>query len=182
MSNSKSQKQHSSSSLEGWLERDKAIALRARSALEKFSPEELAFMYAEADVGYEMLKVQHDFVMATNLQLLEALGAQIKEIPGSTQAQVGEVNELTSVNESLEKMRQLGHVEAAYKGHHRAKQAVEAKHNKPGGSREKRNKIRAIWASGKYSTRLICAEEEYDALGMSFDTARKALQGEPNPT
>jgi hypothetical protein len=56
-----------------------------------------------------------------------------------------------------------------------------AKHNKPGGSREKRAAIRAVWASGKYSTRDRCAEEESRALDMSFSAARKALAGAPDP-
>jgi hypothetical protein len=56
-----------------------------------------------------------------------------------------------------------------------------AKHGKPGGSREKRATIRDIWASGKYSTRAICAEQECDGLGMSFVTAQKALRNTPDP-
>ena len=56
-----------------------------------------------------------------------------------------------------------------------------AKHDKPGGSREKRATIRDIWASGKYSNRRICADQECDGLGMSFDTARKALRNTPDP-
>jgi hypothetical protein len=46
---------------------------------------------------------------------------------------------------------------------------------------DKRAAIRAIWASGKYGTKMVCAEEEYAALKMSQDTARKALRGEANP-
>ncbi len=53
-------------------------------------------------------------------------------------------------------------------------------HAKPGGSNEKRLAIQAIWASGKYSSRDVCAEQEADALGMSFSTARKALRGTPD--
>jgi hypothetical protein len=56
-----------------------------------------------------------------------------------------------------------------------ARKAANAKHDKPGGSREKKKKIQEIWASGKYTTKDICAEEECAALGMSFGAARKAL-------
>lgn len=63
----------------------------------------------------------------------------------------------------------------------RAKAAADALHNKPGGNREKRDAIRAIWASGKYSSRAICAEQECAGLGMSFDAARKALRNTPDP-
>ena len=63
-----------------------------------------------------------------------------------------------------------------------ARQAAEALHSKPGGTREKRAAIRSIWSSGKYSSRDICAEQECASLGMSFSTARKALIGTPDPS
>ncbi|CAM2187675.1 hypothetical protein BC2230_50419 [Burkholderia cepacia] len=63
-----------------------------------------------------------------------------------------------------------------------ARRAANAKHRKPGGSHDKRAQLQAIWASGKYSSRTICAEQECAALGMSFDTARKALRNTPDPT
>lgn len=58
---------------------------------------------------------------------------------------------------------------------------VEKRHNRPGGSRDKANQIRSIWASGKYSSRDICAEQECAGLGMSFAAARKALRNTPDP-
>lgn len=63
-----------------------------------------------------------------------------------------------------------------------ARAAANARHSKPGGSRDKRRQIRAIWSTGKYSSRDICAEQECAALGMSFSSARKALRGTPDPT
>jgi hypothetical protein len=63
-----------------------------------------------------------------------------------------------------------------------ARSAADARHSMPGGSREKRRQIIAAWASGKYSSRDICAEQECAALGMSFSTARKALRGTPEPS
>lgn len=62
-----------------------------------------------------------------------------------------------------------------------ARAAANARHSKPGGSRDKRQQIRDIWGSGKYSSRDICAEQECAALGMSFSSARKALRGTPGP-
>lgn len=62
-----------------------------------------------------------------------------------------------------------------------AKKAANALHDKPGGSRDKQQAIREIWASGKYSSREICAEQECAALDMSFSSARKALINEPDP-
>jgi hypothetical protein len=63
-----------------------------------------------------------------------------------------------------------------------ARRAANARHSKPGGSREKREAIRAIWASGKYSSRDLCAEQECAALEMSPSTARKALRNTPDRT
>lgn len=63
----------------------------------------------------------------------------------------------------------------------RGRAAADALHGKPGGSREKRIAIQAAWASGKYSSRDICAEQECGALGMSFSAARKSLRGTPQP-
>ena len=41
--------------------------------------------------------------------------------------------------------------------------------------------VRAAWASGKYSSRDLCAEQEAAALGISFASARKALRKTPDP-
>ena len=59
--------------------------------------------------------------------------------------------------------------------------AANARHDRPGGSREKQRQIREIWASGKYSSRDRCAEEECAALGMSYAAARKALKNTRDP-
>lgn len=63
-----------------------------------------------------------------------------------------------------------------------AKAKAEKLHSKPGGNRDKQNQIRSLWASGKYSARDICAEQECAAIGMSFSAARKALRNTPDPT
>lgn len=63
-----------------------------------------------------------------------------------------------------------------------AKAAADALHDKPGGSRDKRRQIRAIWASGKYSSRDLCAEQECAALNMSISVARDALTNTPEPS
>jgi len=62
-----------------------------------------------------------------------------------------------------------------------AKNAALARHSQSGGSHDKSASIRAIWASGKYSSRGICAEQECAGLGMSYDSARKALRNTPDP-
>ncbi|MCB1816237.1 MAG: hypothetical protein KDK04_31595 [Candidatus Competibacteraceae bacterium] len=62
-----------------------------------------------------------------------------------------------------------------------ARKAANAKHGKPGGSWDKQRKIREIWATGKYSSRDLCAEQECAALDMAFSTARRALINTPDP-
>jgi len=64
----------------------------------------------------------------------------------------------------------------------RAKHAADERHSQPGGPRERKETIREIWATGKYSSRDICAEEEWQAVGYgSFAAARKALRNTPDP-
>lgn len=63
-----------------------------------------------------------------------------------------------------------------------AQKAANARHSQPGGSRDKKEKIRKLWKSGKYSTRDICAEQECGDLNISFSAARKALTNIPAST
>jgi len=64
----------------------------------------------------------------------------------------------------------------------RSKKAADKGHDKPDGSRDKKQQIRDIWASGKYKTKVLCAEEEYLALEVSFEKARRDLRGAPDPS
>lgn len=63
-----------------------------------------------------------------------------------------------------------------------ARLGAKALHGRPGGNWDKSAAIRAAWATGKYTSRDICAEQECAAIGMSFSSARKALRGTPAPT
>jgi hypothetical protein len=63
----------------------------------------------------------------------------------------------------------------------RARNAANSRHERPGGSRDKAKRIREAWASGKYSSRDLCAEQECAAQAMSFSSARKALVNTPDP-
>lgn len=56
------------------------------------------------------------------------------------------------------------------------RKAANARHDLPGGARERQRQVLAMWATGKYRTKERCAEAASDALGMSFSTARKALR------
>lgn len=59
--------------------------------------------------------------------------------------------------------------------------AADIRHSKPGESRDKKKAIQDAWASGKYSSRDVCAEQECAALNMAPGTARKALRNTPEP-
>ena len=63
-----------------------------------------------------------------------------------------------------------------------ARKAANVRHGRPGGTRDRQQQMRAIWATGKFTSRDRCAEEECAALGMSFSAARKALRNTPDPT
>lgn len=61
-----------------------------------------------------------------------------------------------------------------------SKKATDARHKE---SRSRANIIKSVWATGKYSNRDICAEQEYLGLGFnSFKAARNALKQTPDPS
>ncbi len=60
----------------------------------------------------------------------------------------------------------------------KAKFAANKKHE---GTNLAKKEILRLWATGKYSSRDICAEQECADLKLSFATARKALRGTPKP-
>lgn len=62
-----------------------------------------------------------------------------------------------------------------------AKNAIEARHNKPGESRERSDELLEIWMSGMYESRTLCAYEWHEEFGMKQSSARKKLQGTPDP-
>jgi hypothetical protein len=69
---------------------------------------------------------------------------------------------------------------AKRKASSRGKFAADALHSKPGGSHEKKAAILALWATGKYQSRDVCAEEECAAIGLSYSKTRKHLIGTPD--
>lgn len=86
--------------------------------------------------------------------------------------------------ESIQKVRlglpSLIEREIAQKRSELAKKAVEAS-TKTQQSRKNKSEIRKIWASGLYRTRNECVEDISRILEMELSTARKALQGTPDP-
>lgn len=120
-------------------------------------------------------------VLAENLErALDLLEKHLVELEARDK-KIAELNELSTLISAKREKLTEGMIEYAKKkisaASSRAKTAAAALHNKPGGSRDKRNAIVEIWQSGKYSSRDLCAEQECAALGMSFSTARKALRG-----
>lgn len=63
----------------------------------------------------------------------------------------------------------------------RGRRAAQALHSRVGGSHDKQQSSRNAWASGKYSSRDLCAEQECAALNMAFGTARRALRNTAEP-
>ena len=66
--------------------------------------------------------------------------------------------------------------------HELAKKAANARYDQPGGTRENHEKLRAVWASGRYKSRNACAKAECESLSISYSAARKALIHTPDPT
>jgi hypothetical protein len=64
----------------------------------------------------------------------------------------------------------------------RGRKGAEGKHGKPDGTRAKKDQLQNSWATGKFKTRSLCAEQEYEALGVTYDTARSWLKGTPDPS
>lgn len=108
---------------------------------------------------------------------IESINQQIDAIHSGNNP-VSKINQNSQKKPDLENELEVGSPEWR---RHIARKAADAKHSKPGGSRQIQNNIREIWATGKYSSRDICAEEECAALGISFSAARKALRNTPEP-
>ena len=63
----------------------------------------------------------------------------------------------------------------------RSSKSANKGHDKPGGSRDKKQQILDIWDTGKYTSKERCAEEEFRALNVSQSKARKDLRNAPDP-
>ncbi len=69
---------------------------------------------------------------------------------------------------------------AAYRRHQQKAALAKAEKQRPR-IRANRKHMLDVWLSGNYTTRDICAEQEAEALGITFSTARKYLTNSPNP-
>ncbi len=63
-----------------------------------------------------------------------------------------------------------------------ARAAVNARHEQPGGYREKEAQALAAWASGKYKSRNQCAAKIHESLGLTQEVVRRYLKGSPAPS
>jgi hypothetical protein len=119
------------------------------------------------------------------LDVQERLLSAQQEMDEKREAQHTELSEISKLHELVTTTSRFfeGQIQGrdTQKKMHGLK-AANARHSMPGGSRDRQQQMRVLWASGKYSSRDICAEQECAALGMSFSSARKALRGTPDPT
>ena len=147
------------------------------------SYEELTKHAAE---GWSWSVVMEDAYQAQE-QLLSIYESQLSLSQSLLKEQMSVTEQLVTIGELQEQIvavRRFIEGQIAGRGAQRkivAKKGGEALHSKRDGSREKRRLIQEAWASGKYSSRDICADEECGALKMSFSTARKALRNTPEP-
>jgi TPP-dependent indolepyruvate ferredoxin oxidoreductase alpha subunit len=119
------------------------------------------------------------------LDVQEALMSEQDEMGEKREAKHSEHASILEMREVL--MSKKRFIEGRFQGRDEQKKmqavkAANARHSTLGGSRDRQQQIRVLWASGKYSSRDICAEQECAALGMSYSSARKALRGTPDPT
>jgi hypothetical protein len=99
------------------------------------------------------------------------LGKTAQEIAASIGVSPLQIAEVLKLNE--ENRRKIAS-SLGRKGAH-------ALHSKPGGAYEKHAKLLEIFASGKYTSRDACAEQECAGLDMSFSAARRVLRNTPDP-
>lgn len=65
----------------------------------------------------------------------------------------------------------------------RAQRAAIARHNKPGGARDKQKKILEAWGTGEYRSHSHCAFSNFKKVGFpSKEAAERALVGAPKQT
>lgn len=129
---------------------------------------------ALADIGRRLPDIQREVqnLRAAMEQGVLSWRRHINEQPPSADA-IGFL--LISHEDSLKK-------EAAAQASAKGAHAARKRHSQPGGSDAKREAIRKAWATGKFSSRDACAEQESAALGMSFSTARRHLRGTEDPS
>lgn len=144
-----------------------------RGHLKSLRKDELIVGFASALIGLDdaenrLLKVLEQY------QSLRDLTAEILERSSLKDNHQSRLNDIAA---SIIEFTEQHFKDTTFRG----VRAANVRHNMPGGSRDRRAAMRAHWASGKYTSRDICAEQECAALEMSFSAARKALRNMPEP-
>lgn len=157
----------------------KKVAALEKWARENHSFEEVTRMFAfnkafADELEYRLKGTSADQRVAIELSRLRLITASGLAPLDSAKAFEKILLEVLDFAAEIEKKREQK------KASQRGKAAANDLHGKPGGNRDKQAAIRAIWATGKYKSRDVCAEQECAALNMAFGTARKALRNTPN--
>ena len=161
---------------------DRQVSNLKRIARQNFTYDQLVDMFALARFEADTYKQLHD---ETNE--IFGLFSRITELR-NMQASEGErlcklVKDYEkSLNFHSAQMFMSGVETMKIKASKRGTKAANVLHDKPGGNRDKQAAIRAAWATGKFKSRDICAEQKCAGIDMSFSAARKALRGTPTPS
>jgi len=115
---------------------------------------------------------------------------QAHESLGTAKPDLEEVREILRLGIETIQLQRMAFTQASNAGFEvvekkasvRGKAAANARHDMAGGSRSKSEELKSLWASGKFTSRDRCAEDECRAVGLSYSAARKALIGTPDPT
>ncbi|GEM_PF-3740465 len=149
---------------------DDTKAVRELLELQKVMDDAFAYTYDELkDLRVEMSRYEYAFeAIREALESGEPLSVDFA---------------LAHILEPVKELQKRSAIEAQekYKSE-KARGAAIARHSSPDGSHAKKDKLQAIWASGKYTSRDACAEQECGYLGVSFSTARRYLRGTPEPS
>ena len=150
-----------------------ACAKLAGELLSAYTPEQLALIAAQHMIYVNALQQTSEAISKLNetrKELTEAQGESLQRLQFEHQFLVKNTAKI---------IRLALNEHSTYK----ARKSVGVKHDKPGASRDLKRKIQEVWATGKYASRDICAEEEWSGLGYgSFSAARKALRNTPDQT
>ena len=152
-------------------------------ARENYTHEEVIHMFAkarvEADLYKSMAAGQRAFITKSqsHSKEIERLRAEHQKFKALSYEKVAIQGVKQGLNIGAKFMADKSKKEATERG----KAAAEIRHDKPGQSRDKKYAIQAIWATGKYTSRDLCADQECAALNMAPGTARRALRNTPKP-
>jgi len=137
-------------------------------SLEKVAHSELAMLLA---------------VATRNSLLMRGILAYLVDYYGTLVSDLskGRANDrrLTELHSEIAELLKSEIVDRAKEASAKARKSANDRHEKPGGSKDKRARMREAWWSGKYRTRVECALAEFGPLKISFDTAQKALRNIP---